>query len=100
VVLGGQSELDVAFNADGTGAGALAVAGTLTLPDDLTINVSGAEKPGTRRHVMTATGGITGDPSGWTVKDDSGNVIGKARIKMDGGSLSLILDQGSLLIFR
>ena len=100
VVLGGQSELDVAFNADGTGAGALTVAGTLTLPDDLTINLSGAEKPGTRRNVMTATGGITGDPSGWTVKDDSGNVIGKARIKMGVGNLSLILDQGTLLIFR
>ena len=100
VVLGGQAELDVAFNADGTGAGALTVAGTLTLPDDLTITLSGAEKPGTRRNVMTASGGITGDYSGWSVKDASGNVIGKARIKMGGGSLSLILDQGSLLIFR
>ena len=100
VVLGGQSELDVAFNADGTGAGALTVAGTLTLPDDLTINLSGAEKPGTRRNVMAATGGITGEPSGWTVRDDSGNVMDKARFKLDGASVSLLLDAGTLLIFR
>ena len=100
MVVAGGSSLDVAFNADGTGSGALAVAGALALPNDLTINLSGAEKPVSRHALLTATGGITGDVSGWVVNDASGNIVNKARIKSDGTSVSLLLDSGTLLFFR
>ena len=77
-----------------------AVAGALALPNDLTINLSGAEKPVSRHALLTATGGITGDVSGWVVNDASGNIVNKARIKSDGTSVSLLLDSGTLLFFR
>ena len=53
-----------------------------------------------RHALLTATGGITGDVSGWVVNDASGNIVNKARIKSDGTSVSLLLDSGTLLLFR
>ena len=100
VVVAEGASLDVAFNADGTGAGTLAVAGTLALPDDLTVNLSGSDNPMTRRNLLTAVGGITGDTSGWEVKDASGNTVTKAKVNLAGNSLTLVLDAGTLLIFR
>ena len=100
MVVAGGSSLDVAFNADGTGTGNLAVGGALSLPDDLTINLSGASKPATRRNLLTATGGITANVAGWTVNDADGNAIRKARINLDGTNLTLVLDAGTVIIFR
>lgn len=76
------------------------VAGTLSLPSDLTINLSGADKPNTRKNLITAAGGITGDPSGWVVKDESGNVISKAQFNVTGIRLTLSLERGMMLIIR
>ena len=100
VVVAEGASLDVAFDADGTGAGTLAVAGTLALPDDLTVNLSGADNPMTRHNLLTAAGGITGDTSSWEVRDSSGNAVAKAKVKLAGNSLTLVLDAGTLLIFR
>ena len=100
MVVADESALDVAFNADGTGSGGLSVAGTLTLPDDLTIMLSGADRPQTRQRLLSATGGITCDPSNWTVTDASGKPVTKAGIKLLGNSLTLILDKGSIILFK
>ena len=100
MVVAGGSSLDVAFNADGTGTGNLAVGGALSLPDDLTIHLSGATKPATRRNLLTATGGITANVAGWTVNDADGNVVRKARINLDGTNLTLVLDAGTAIIIK
>ncbi len=100
MVVARGASLDVAFNANGTGTGNLAVGGALSLPDDLTINLSGASKPATRRNLLTATGGITANVAGWTVNDADGNVVRKARINLDGTNLTLVLDAGTVIIFR
>ena len=59
-----------------------------------------ASKPATRRNLLTATGGITANVAGWTVNDADGNVVRKARINLDGTNLTLVLDAGTVIIFK